>query len=70
MAMTEEEKKFSRSKSLKKYDKKTNTFAIKYTLKESKEAQRLKRYLESTGQTANSYIKSVIKSDLDGKNFN
>lgn len=31
------------------------------------EGQRLKAYLESTGQSANSYIKGLIKRDLDSK---
>ena len=27
-------------------------------------------YLEQTGQSANSYIKALIKADLDSKGFN
>ena len=33
------------------------------------EGLRIKKYLEKTGQSANAYIKSLIKKDLDEKNF-
>ena len=32
-----------------------------------KEGERIKAYLEQTGQSANSYIKELIKRDLDEK---
>lgn len=33
------------------------------------EGQRIKAYLAQTGQSANSYIKGLIKADLDSKGF-
>lgn len=33
------------------------------------EGQRIKAYLNETGQSANSYIKALIKADLDRKGF-
>ena len=38
----------------------------KYTI----DSERVKAYLEQTGQSANSYIKALIKADLDSKGFN
>ena len=37
----------------------------KYTI----DGERVKAYLEQTGQSANSYIKALIKADLDAKGF-
>lgn len=34
------------------------------------EGLRVKAYLAQSGQSANSYIKALIKSDLDAKGFN
>ena len=34
---------------------------------ENRENERLKRYLEQSGISANSYIKGLIKADLDSK---
>lgn len=42
------------------------TFAVQYNT-DKIEGERLKQYLQDRGQTANSYIKAVIKSDLDSK---
>lgn len=33
------------------------------------EGQRIKAYLNKTGESANSYIKALIKADLDSKGF-
>lgn len=67
--MTEEEKKEKvreqNRKAVKKYREKTISFAVKYSAVDAKEGQRLKAYLEQTDQTANSYIKRLIKEDLD-----
>ena len=38
-----------------------------YRKNDLKEGQRLKSYLESTGQSANAYLKELIKKDLDSK---
>ena len=49
------------------YRKKIDRMAIKYGISELKESDRLRMYLEQTGQSANSYIKGLIKRDLDSK---
>lgn len=51
------------------YRKKIDRMAIKYGISELNESERLRKYLEETGQSANSYIKGLIKSDLDSKNI-
>ena len=43
------------------------TKTIAYKKQDIAEGQRLKAYLAKTGQSANSYIKGLIKSDLDAK---
>ena len=40
---------------------------IAYKKQDISEGQRLKAYLDSTGQSANAYIKALIKADLDSK---
>lgn len=64
MAMTEAQKKAD-----KKYREinKPLTFAIAYKKKDMAEGQRLKAYLNVTKESANSYLKSLIKADLDKK---
>lgn len=57
------------AKSQATYNKKCVRIAIKYTLNEQKDSDNLKAYLEQTGQSANSYIKALIKADLDAKGF-
>lgn len=66
MSMTESQKKAD-----KKYREKhqVTTFAIAYKNSDMQEGQRLKSYLELTKQSANSYIKKLIKADLDSKGF-
>ena len=66
MAMTESQKEYE-----KKRMKQCKTYAIKYSLylsEENKENERLKQYLERNNISANSYIKGLIKRDLDSKN--
>lgn len=66
MAMTESQKEYE-----KKRMKQCKTYAIKYSLylsDENRENERLKQYLEQSGISANSYIKGLIKRDLDSKN--
>lgn len=57
----------------KKYEKKRamscKVYAVKYTSSEQSEIDRINLYLEKTKQSANSYIKSLIKADLDEKEF-
>lgn len=52
-----------------RYKKKITQFKVQYSLSDNdrKESDRLKAYLTQTGQSANSYIKALIKSDLDLK---
>ncbi len=65
MPLTEAEKRAQ-----KKYNEKTITIAASYKPgTDIKEGQRIKAYLEQTGKTANSYIKELIKKDLDSKNI-
>lgn len=52
-----------------KYKQKIIQYSVKYSLSDSKDGERIKAYLEQTGQTANSYIKALIKADLDNKGF-
>lgn len=49
------------------YRKKIDRMAIKYGISELNESERLRLYLSQTGQSANSYIKGLIKADLDSK---
>ena len=53
--------------SKKKYSKKLIQFKVEYSLKDMEEGKRLKEYLELTGQSGNSYLKELIKKDLDEK---
>ncbi len=62
MAMTESQRKYE-----KKRAKQCKTYAIKYTPSEMHDNTRLQVYLTHSGQSANSYIKSLIKADLDAK---
>ena len=52
-----------------RYRKKIAQFKAEYSLSEEdkREALRIRTYLKKTGQSANSYIKGLIKSDLDAK---
>lgn len=67
----EKEKKTSESmlKAINKYNKDSINFAVSYKRLEREEGLRIKAYLDQTGQTANSYIKALIKADLDSKGF-
>lgn len=57
------------AKSQKKYNDKCYRFSIKFVPSEIEEIERFKFYLANTGQTANSYIKKLIKKDLDSKDI-
>jgi len=54
-------------KSQKTYNSKCYYFSVKYAPAESDQADKLKTYLKETGQSANAYIKDLIKRDLDNK---
>lgn len=64
MAMTEKQKEID-----KRYRDKNKplTFAISYKIKDYTDGLRLKKYLEDNGFNANSYIKALVKADLDNK---
>ena len=49
------------------YRKKTKAFDIKYFATDISEGKRLQAYLDSTGVSANSYLKELVKRDLDNK---
>lgn len=54
-------------KSQKDYNDKCYRFSIKFVPSETEETERFRKYLSDTDQSANSYIKSLIKADLDSK---
>lgn len=49
------------------YKKKIKQFKVQYNLQDNIDGLRLQKYLDETGQTANSYIKGLIKKDIDSK---
>lgn len=51
----------------KEANKKSLMFSANYRLNDLQEGQRLKDYLSDTNQSANSYLKDLIKKDLDSK---
>lgn len=53
----------------KKYREKSIQLSVNYRPTDIIEGQRIKAYLEQTGQSANAYIKRLIKDDLDSKGF-
>ena len=66
-----EEKKKKRTdasrKADKKYNEKSQVFTICYRPTDIEEGLRLKKYLTDNNISANSYIKALIKTDLDNK---
>ena len=52
-------------KAQKKYREKSLNFAVCYRPSEIAQGKRLKAYLEKTGQSANMYLKNLIKNDMD-----
>ena len=65
MASTEAQKKANRT-----YREKHKPVQLSVQYKTDKiEGQRVKAYLEQSGKSANSYIKELIKNDLDSKGF-
>ena len=53
----------------KKRMKQCATYTAKYTPKERQESNRIDKYLQDVGISANKYIKELIKRDLDAKNI-
>lgn len=60
----------AQKKADKKYSEKRINFAISYTPTDKQDGLRLKKYLSDNGLNANSYIKQLIKIDLDKKGIN
>ena len=59
------------AKAQKKYRDKSIQLAANYRPgTDIQDGERVKAYLEQTGQSANSYIKALIRADLDAKGFN
>ena len=52
-----------------RYRRKISQFKAEYSLsdEDKREASRIRAYLKQSGQSANSYIKALIKADLDAK---
>lgn len=69
--MTEEEKKERQKeinrKAVKKYTEKVKPiqFTIQYKAADKPDGERLREYLAQTGQSAQAYIKQLIKQDMD-----
>ena len=59
----------AQKKAYKTYNSKSIQLAVNYRPTDIKDGERVKAYLEQTGQSANSYIKALIKADLDTKGF-
>ena len=55
--------------SQKKYNDKCKIFAIKYTLCELDDAEKLDRAIASSGMSANAFIKSAIREKLEHDGF-
>ncbi len=53
----------------KKYDKKTKMISIKYVLSDMNDYDRLMKYLERTGQSANGFIKELIKDFFEKEKY-
>lgn len=51
------------------YDKKTKTISIKYVLSDMKDYHRLKNYLDSTGKSANGFIKELINDFFEHEKY-
>ena len=64
MAMTKSQIEYE-----KKRMKQCATYTAKYTPKERQESNRIDKYLQDVGLSANKYIKELIKRDLDAKNI-
>ena len=67
MPKTEEERRAAELERYKKRDQNRVRFALNYMQSERNEGLRLKNYLEANGLSANSYIKALVKEDLDKK---
>lgn len=55
------------AKSQATYKKKIKQFKVQYSIQDNIEGLRFQKFLNDTGQSANSYIKDLIKKDMDQK---
>ena len=53
----------------KKYDKKTKMISVKYVKHDMDDYNRLKKYLEQTGKSANGFIKELINDFFERKKY-
>lgn len=53
----------------KKYDKKTKMISVKYVKHDMGDYNRLKKYLEQTGKSANGFIKELINDFFERKKY-
>ena len=53
-----------------KYDKKTKMISVKYVISDMKDYNRLKKYLEQTGKSANGFIKELINDFFEKEKYN
>lgn len=53
----------------KKYDKKTKMISVKYVLSDMDDYDRLNKYLEQTGKSANGFIKELINDFFERKKY-
>lgn len=53
----------------KKYDKKTKMISVKYVLSDMKDYERLMKYLENTGKSANGFIKELINDFFEKEKY-
>ena len=49
------------------YKKKIKQFKVQYNLQDNDDGLRFQKYLKETGQSANGYLKELIKKDMDSK---
>lgn len=49
------------------YKKKLKQFKVQYNLQDNIEGLRVQRYLDENNLSANSYIKELLKNDMDSK---
>lgn len=49
------------------YKKKIKQFKVQYNLQDNNDGLRFQKYLKETGQSANGYLKELIKKDMDSK---
>lgn len=57
------------AKSQKTYNDKCNRIYLKYTEKEAEDYKRINKYCIKNGYAISTYIKALIKQDLDSKGF-